>query len=296
MKISKTHLSMCIFELRAFLGICKQMVKTTHEFLFKSTKHLLHFSVPTQHTINAKITSNITLAKKLKKLGSRQQTVLAGVADHLTDEEKTNINLTLNKIHLLSNNIRVEEEKTPNQNTTEKPNFEAFFISFRNDLRAYDESDKMDCLMFSTVEYFRFKRDLYQSFNLLYYQRYITQITIFENQANRVLLFLVTDRGFIYSKMRQDCLQKNIIWKEYVIRQKLSYTTVNNHIQFHELVVEFPRVLISSASKTEWFMFMIQFKCAIRDDESMKTRLAASLKEFVEEDTLFEHVGENLKI
>ena len=94
----------------------------------------------------------------------------------------------------------------------------------------------------------------------------------------------------------RDCLQKNIIWKEYVFGQKLSYTTVNNHIQFHELVVEFRRVLISSASKREWFKFMNQLKRAIRDDENMKTRLAASIKEFVEEDSLFEDVGENLKI
>ena len=147
--------------------------------------------------MNAKITSNINLAKELKKLGSRQETVLAGVADQLTEEEKTNINLTLSKTDQLSNNIRVEEDKPLNQNTTEKPNFEAFFISFKNDLRAYEESDKMDCLMFSTVEYFRFKTDLYQSFNPSYYQRYIREITIFENQANRVLLFLASDRGFI---------------------------------------------------------------------------------------------------
>ena len=110
--------------------------------------------------MNTKITSNINLAKKLRKLGSRQETVLAGVADQLTEEEKTNINLTLSKMDQLSNNIRVEEDKPPNQNTTEKLNFEAFFISFKNDLRAYEESDKMDCLMFSTVEYCRFKTDL----------------------------------------------------------------------------------------------------------------------------------------
>ena len=150
----------------------------------------------------------------------------------------------------------------------------------------------MDCLMFSTVEYFRFKTDLYQSFNLLYYKRYITEITMFENQANRVLLFLASDRGFIYSKMQEDCLQKNIIWKEHVIGQKLSYTTVNEHIQFHKLLLEFPRVLVSNASKTEWFKFMNHFKGAKRDDESMKTRMAANLKEFVEEDSLFEDAGD----
>ena len=43
--------------------------------------------------MNAKITSNINLAKKLKKLESRQETVLAGVADHLTEDEKSNFNL-----------------------------------------------------------------------------------------------------------------------------------------------------------------------------------------------------------
>ena len=86
--------------------------------------------------MNAKITSNINLAKKLKKLGSRQETSLAGVADHLTEKEKTNVNITLSKKDLLFNNIRVEEDKPPNQNNTEKPNFEAFFISFKNHLRA----------------------------------------------------------------------------------------------------------------------------------------------------------------
>ena len=259
-KIFKTNLTLCFSEFRAFLGLCKQMVKTTHEFLIKSTKHSLHFLVPSQNNMHTKITSNINLVKKLKKLGSRQETVLAGVADHLTEEKKTSIKLTLNKIHQLSNNIRVEEDEPPNQNTTEKPNFEAFFISFKNDLRACEESDKTDCSMYSIVEYFQFKADLYQSFHLLYYQRYFTEKIIFENQANRVLLFLPGDRGFIYCQMREDCLQKNITWKEYVIGQRLSYTTVNNHIQFHELVVEFPRVLRSSASKTEWFKFMNQYK------------------------------------
>ena len=287
---------MCIFEFRAFLGICKQMAKTKNEFLFKSTKHFLHYLAPTQNTKNAKITSNINLAKKLKELGSRQETVLAGVADLLTEEEKKNINLTLSKMDQLSNNIRVEADKPPNQNTTDKPNFEAFFLSLKNDLRAYEESDKMDCLMFSTMEFFRFKTDLYQSLNPLYYQRYITEITIFENQANRVLLFLASDHGFIYSKMREDCFQKDIIWKQYVIGQRLSYTTMNKHIQFHEYVLEFPRVLVSNASKTEWFKFMKHFKGTIRDDGTMKTRMAASLKEFVEEDILFEDAGENLKI
>ena len=89
--------------------------------------------------MSAKVTSNMNLAKKLKKFGTRQTTVLADVADHLTEEEKTNFNLPESKMDQLSNNIRVEEDKPPNQNTTEKPNFEAFFISFKNDLRAYEE-------------------------------------------------------------------------------------------------------------------------------------------------------------
>ena len=78
----------------------------------------MHFLVLTQNTMNAKVTSNLKLAKKLKKLGSRQETVMAGVADHLTEEEKININLTLSKMDQLSNNIRVKEDKPPNQNTT----------------------------------------------------------------------------------------------------------------------------------------------------------------------------------
>ena len=72
----------------------------------------------------------------------------------------------------------------------------------------------MDCLMFSTVEYFRFKTGLYHSLNPMYFQRYTAELNLFESQANRVLLFLASDRGFIYSKLREDCLQKNITWKD----------------------------------------------------------------------------------
>ena len=110
------------------------------------------FHISKSDVMNAKITSSINLAKKLKKLGSRQETDLAGVADHLTEDEKSNFNLVLSKMEQLSNNIKVEEDKLPNQHTREKTNFEAFFISFKHELRAYEESDKMDCLMFSTVD------------------------------------------------------------------------------------------------------------------------------------------------
>ena len=103
-----------------------------------------------------KTTSKINLAKKIKKLGTRQETVLVGIAECLTKEEKSNITLTKGKKEQLSNNIKVED-KPSNQHTAEKTNFEAFFRSFKHERRAYDESDKMDCLMFSTVEYFRFK-------------------------------------------------------------------------------------------------------------------------------------------
>ena len=92
--------------------------------------------------MKAKVTSNINLSKKLRKLGYPQEAILAAVADHLTEAEKTNINLTVSKMDQLSNNITVKEDKHPKQNTTEKPNFEAFFMSFKNDLRAYEESDK----------------------------------------------------------------------------------------------------------------------------------------------------------
>ena len=53
------------------------------------------FHISKSDAMNAKITSNINLAKKLKKLESRQETVLAGVADHFTEDEKSNINIVL---------------------------------------------------------------------------------------------------------------------------------------------------------------------------------------------------------
>ena len=78
------------------------------------------FHISISDIMNAKITSNINLGKKLKKLGSRQETVLAGVADHLTEDEKSNFNLVLSKMEQLSNNIKIEEDKLPNQHSSEK--------------------------------------------------------------------------------------------------------------------------------------------------------------------------------
>ena len=52
-------------------------------------------------------------------LVSRQETVLAGVAEHLTEEERSNINVTLSKKDQLSNNIKVEEHTPSHQNTRE---------------------------------------------------------------------------------------------------------------------------------------------------------------------------------
>ena len=199
------------------------------------------------------------------------------MVDQLTEEEKAN--------------IKIEDDKTTNQTTLGTPNFEAFFSAFKNELRAYEESERMDSLKLSSVEHFHSKTSLYDSSDPAYYKCYISQIYIFESQANRVLLFLAVD----YSKMRDDCMLKNIIWREYLVGQTLSYTMVNNHVQFYDLVEEYPRMLISRATKTEWFKFLNQFKWANKDDESMKTRLAASLKEFVEKDGFSKDACENIK-
>ena len=95
------------------------------------------------------------------------------VAFHISKSDAMNAKIT--------SNINVAK-KLPNQHTSERTNFEGFFISFKHELRAYEESDKMDCLMFSTVDYFRFKVDLYHSFNPKCYQRYIKDLILFENQ------------------------------------------------------------------------------------------------------------------
>ena len=71
---------------------------------------------------------------------------------------------------------------------------------------------------------------------------------------------------------------------------------VNNHIQFHDLVKLYSRVLISGATKTEWFKFINQFRGVIKDDESMKTRLAASLNVFIDHEGSFKDACETIKI
>ena len=294
-KFLKPIFSMCNFWISRVPRYVFADHKTTHEVFKKTYKAFNAFFSSSWDTMNPKNTANINLAKKLMKHGYRQEVVLAGVAEHLTEEEKSYINLTQSKMDQLSNNVKFEEDTPYHQKTKDKSIFEAFFTLFKHELCPCEESDKMDCLMFSSVENFRFETDLYNSSSPKNCQRYITELIIFENQANQVLQFPASDRRFIYSKMRENCLQTNITWKEYIIVQKLSYTTVKNHNQFHELVVEFPRVLISSAGKTEWFKFIKQFKGARRVDDSIKMRLAASLKEFVGEDSLFENFGENLK-
>ena len=141
-------------------------------FVFLITTQSAHSLI----SMSGNLTTNINLARKKKKLRSRQEVVLAGVADQRTEEEKVSITIALGKMDQLSNNIKIEDDKPTNQTTSGAANFEVFFSTFKNDLRAYEESDRMDSLMFSSGEYFQFKTSLYDSFDPMYYERYISQI------------------------------------------------------------------------------------------------------------------------
>ena len=109
-----------------------------------------------------------TLQRKLKKnLDLDRRLFLAGVADHLTEDEKSNFNLVLSKMEQLSNNIKVEEDKLRKPtHKLRKQIFEAFLSYHSNTSFVHMRSQtKMDCLMFfHSGTIFRFKVDLYHSF------------------------------------------------------------------------------------------------------------------------------------
>ena len=59
-------------------------------------------------------------------------------------------------------------------------------------------------------------------------------------------------------------------------------------MRFYELVECFPRVLVSTSYKTEWFTHQTSFQKTLEEDDSLRTRVQFKLKEIAHNDIDFD--------
>ena len=73
------------------------MTKPPHGLFYSKITIIFCIFNSNSDSMSDKNTTNINLAEKMKKLESRQETVLVGIEECLTEEDKSNITLTIGK-------------------------------------------------------------------------------------------------------------------------------------------------------------------------------------------------------
>ncbi len=182
-----------------------------------------------------------------------------------------------------------EQEVTDPQKKGKKANKTTVFytmflprqISF---LEAYEENAELDSFSVDVQGYFQFKHEkLHNQFDHHDVEGILTKIGEYEGKCNRLLLLFARDRGFVYQKIKENCAENNISFKQELRRLSLAYSTVSKYIQLYTLIEMYPRILASKSPVIDWITYMSLFQKYLEENEEMGVRFGEPLKEFEEE-------------
>ncbi len=146
------------------------------------------------------------LVNQLKEMGTIDPTTVSVGANALS-EEQTRQALQINSIILsttLKNQVVPEPKTTKSKSASVKDTYETFLSKFKKELRKYEEDDSQNDLALSTADYLKFRSDLRENFDISKLRVYLAGINMYEEMANRILLFLAADRGLVYTKSKED--------------------------------------------------------------------------------------------
>ena len=144
------------------------------------------------------------------------------------------------------------------------------------------ENDELDSWDINVEDYFKFRTSLYEkevSALLQHSNDWLTKIEQTQGKINRLSLLLVYDRGYIYEQLLQQTRSKGMDWVYYCEHTlKKCSKTVNQSILFYKHCFEYPRLLVSQATASEWYQHQKEFIRYIEGDASLVTRFQLSLK------------------
>ena len=111
------------------------------------------------------------------------------------------------------------------------------------------------------------------------FEDYIKMVDEMDKKVRRLQLFLCFDRGMIWSKKKQHFKTTSKTgWGHHLMSNNIWPQTIQKYINFYEMVLKFPRVLISTAQWSDWVTFMTLFIHELEFDDGLRSKAALSLR------------------
>ena len=156
-------------------------------------------------------TSLQKLAKTFKQFLSFDETLITGALSSTSLSEE-NINdlthLTNQMITFCKENKCIPDNTAEHESETGKRTktelFQLFLSNFKKDLLSYEHQETLDKFEVNVPEYLSFHNKLRSSFNIGEFESYLTTVNNMEGKLNRLFILTISDRGYIWGKVKQD--------------------------------------------------------------------------------------------
>ena len=131
-----------------------------------------------------------------------------------------------------------EHERSETGKRTKTELFQLLLFKFKKDLLNYELQETLDMIEVNVPEYLFFRDKLRNSFNVGEFESYLTTVNNMEGKLNRLYLQTISDRGYIWGKVKQNHQENNkdIPWKQLLTDKGYSYSTVQSYINFSQHV------------------------------------------------------------
>ena len=102
------------------------------------------------------------------------------------------------------------------------------------DLLNYEHQETMDKFEVNVPDYLLFRSKLRNLFNVGEFGSYITTVNNIEGRLNRLYLLAMSDRGYIWGKLKQDHQENNkhIPWNQLLNDKGYSFSTIQSYKNF----------------------------------------------------------------
>ena len=206
-------------------------------------------------------TSLQKLTKNFKQFSSFDVTLIAGAlpCTSLSEENLNELtNLTTQMITFCKENKCIPDNTAELESETGKRTrrelFQLFLSMFKKDLLSYEHQETLDKFEVNVPEYLSFHNKLRNSFKIGEFESYLTTFNNIEGKLNRLYLLTISDRGYIWRKVKQNHQENNkdIPWKKLLNDKGYSYSTVQSYINFSQACESYPRILVSTDYYSEW--------------------------------------------
>ena len=232
-------------------------------------------------------TSLQKLAKNFKQFSSFDETLIPGALSctSLSEENLNELtNLTTQMITFCKENKCIPDNTAELESETGKRTktelFQLFLSKFKKDLLSYEHQETLDKFEVNVPEYLFFHSKFRNSFNIGEFESYLTAVNNMEGKLNRLYLLTISDRGYIWGKVKQNHEENNkdIPWKKQLNDKGYSYSTVQSYINFSQAFETYPRILVSTDYYSEWKKFLTMFLAEVQKDSQLQSRCMTELQ------------------